>query len=84
MDSINIPFDINFNHIYECDNMVLLKSLPDESIDLIYCDILYNTGKKFSDYDDCLGTPTEAIEWYYPRFLEMKRVLKSTGLIYIV
>lgn len=83
MDSIKNPFDINFNHIYECDNMILLKSLPEESIDLIYCDILYNTGKKFSDYDDNLGTPAEAIEWYYPRFLEMQRVLKSTGLIYI-
>lgn len=26
--------------------------MPDNYIDLIYCDILYNTGKKFKDYDD--------------------------------
>lgn len=65
------------------DNLVLLKRLPDECIDLIYCDILYNTGKKFRDYDDNLGTPREAIDWYKPRLTEMKRVLKSSGSIYL-
>lgn len=68
----------------ECgDNLSFIKELPDNSIDLIYNDILYNTGNKFEDYDDNLGTPLEAIDWYRPRFLEMKRVLKDTGLIYI-
>jgi len=57
--------------------------LPDNYIDLIYCDILYNTGKKFKDYNDNLGTSQEAIEWYKPRLIEMKRVLKETGSIYI-
>ena len=65
------------------DNLELLKELPNESIDLIYCDILYNTGKKFKDYDDRLGTPKEAIKWYEPRLIEMKRVLKSDGSIYL-
>ena len=50
--------DINFlNHVFKMDNLELLKQLPDESIDMIYCDILYNTGKKFKNYDDNLGTP---------------------------
>lgn len=61
----------------------MLKQLPDNYIDLIYCDILYNTGKKFKDYDDILGTPQEAVEWYKPRLLEMQRVLKQTGSIYL-
>lgn len=65
------------------DNLELMKQLPDESIDLIYCDILYNTGKKFKDYDDNLGTPQEAMEWYKPRLIEMKRLLKDTGSIYL-
>ena len=65
------------------DNLELLKQLPNDSIDLIYCDILYNTGKKFNDYDDNLGTPQQAIEWYRPRLLEMKRVLKDSGSIVI-
>ena len=71
------------NKLYCMDNLELLKQLPSNSIDLIYCDILYNTGKKFKDYDDNLGTPQEAIEWYDPRLIEMYRVLKSSGSIYI-
>ena len=69
------------NKIYCMDNLELLKQLENDTIDLIYCDILYNTGKKFKDYDDNLGTPQQAIEWYRPRLIEMHRVLKNTGNI---
>ena len=74
---------MKLNKVYCMDNLELLQKLPNESIDLIYCDILYNTGKKFKDYDDKLGTPQEAMEWYKPRLVEMKRVLKDTGSIYL-
>ena len=74
---------MEINKLYCMDNLELLKTLPSESIDLIYCDVLYNTGKKFKDYDDNLGTPQEAMEWYKPRLIEMKRVLKNTGSIYL-
>ncbi len=69
--------------IYNCDNIELLRNLESESINLIYCDILYNTGKVFDDYTDVLGTPKQAVEWYRGRFEEMKRVLTSNGSIYI-
>lgn len=69
--------------IYKCDNLVLLRSMESESVNLIYCDILYNTGKKFDDYNDNLGSATEAVEWYRPRFVEMKRVLAANGSIFI-
>ena len=69
--------------IYNCDNIDLLKSLESESVDLIYSDILYNTKKNFNDYNDNLGSSIEAINWYRPRFIEMKRILKSNGSIYI-
>lgn len=69
--------------IYNDDNIEVLRNLPSESINLIYCDILYNTGKIFDDYSDNLGTPMEALEWYRPRILEMKRVLTSNGSIFI-
>lgn len=69
--------------IYNCDNLELLKSLDNECIDLIYCDILYNTGKVFDDYNDNLGTPKDAVEWYRPRLIEMKRVLKNSGSIFL-
>ena len=70
---------MELNKVYCIDNLELLKQMDDNSVDLIYCDILYNTGKKFKDYDDRLGTPQEAIEWYRPRLIEMRRILRSTG-----
>ena len=69
--------------IYNDDNINVLRSLDSNSINLIYCDILYNTGKTFDDYDDNLGTPAEAIEWYRPRIEEMHRVLAHNGSIFI-
>ena len=69
--------------IYHEDNIELLRRLPNRSINLIYCDILYNTGKEFDDYSDNLGSPKEAMEWYRPRIEEMKRVLTDDGSIFI-
>lgn len=74
---------MELNKVYCMDNLELLEQLPTGSIDLIYCDILYNTGKNFKDYNDNLGTVTQAMKWYRPRLFQMKRVLKSTGLIYL-
>ncbi|WP_407310478.1 DNA-methyltransferase [Desulfosporosinus sp. SB140] len=71
------------NHIFCLDNLELLGQLPDSSIDLIYCDILYNTGKCFNDFDDNLGTIDQSLGFYRPRLKEMARVLKPTGSIYI-
>jgi len=80
---MNLYFEEKGIKVYNDDNLNVLKGLEDNSINLIYCDILYNTGKKFEDYDDNLGTPLEAMEWYRPRLEEMKRVLAENGSIYI-
>lgn len=65
------------------DNLELLKSQPNESVDLIYCDILYGTGRNFGDYQD-LKPKRDIIESHYlPRIKEMHRVLKNTGSIYL-
>lgn len=76
-------FDKKGIKVFKGDNQEVLYSLEDGSINLIYCDILYNSGKVFDDYNDNLGTPQEAVEWYRPRLKEMFRVLNSTGSIYI-
>ena len=71
------------NRVYCMDNIELLKQLPDNHIDLIYCDILYGTGRNFGDYQD-LKCDRKIIEQHYmPRLKEMHRVLKSTGSIYL-
>ena len=65
------------------DNLELLKSQPNESVDLIYSDILYGTGRDFGEYKD-LKPKQDVIENHYlPRLIEMKRVLKQNGSIYL-
>ena len=65
------------------DNLELLLSQPDESVDLIYCDILYGTGRNFGDYQDLKPIRSEIETHYISRIKEMHRVLKSTGSIYL-
>ena len=71
------------NQIYHLDNLELLSRIDSESINLIYCDILYGTGKKFKDYQDLPNDRNVIDDHYIPRIYEMKRVLKSTGTIYL-
>jgi site-specific DNA-methyltransferase (adenine-specific) len=66
-----------------CDNLDLLTYLPDNYIDLIYCDILYGTGNNFGDYQDLPTNRIDIENHYIPRITEMKRVLKPTGSIYL-
>ena len=72
-----------FLDIRICDNLELMAEIKDNTIDLIYCDILYGTGRKFKDYQD-LKPKREVIEEHYiPRIKEMHRILKLTGSIYL-
>ena len=65
------------------DNLELMAEMQDNTVDLIYCDILYGTGRKFKDYQD-LKPKREVIEEHYiPRIKEMRRILKDTGSIYL-
>jgi site-specific DNA-methyltransferase (adenine-specific) len=65
------------------DNLELMKTIESNTIDLIYCDILYGTGRKFTDYQDLKPIRSEIESHYLPRIKEMHRILKSTGSIYL-
>lgn len=69
--------------IFCCDNLELMNNIPNESIDLIYCDILYGTGRKFKDYQDLKPIRSEIESHYISRIKEMYRILKQTGSIYL-
>lgn len=66
-----------------CDNLELMAEIKDNTIDLIYCDILYGTGRKFADYQDLKPIRSEIESHYMPRIKEMHRILKPTGSIYL-
>ena len=74
---------MEINQLYCMDNLELMQNLPSKSIDLIYCDILYGTGKDFGDYKDLPADRDKIEEFYYPRIKEMQRLLKDTGSIYL-
>jgi len=65
------------------DNLELLKSQPNESVNMIYSDILYGTGRNFGEYEDLKPIRSDIESHYLPRLIEMKRVLKQNGCIYL-
>lgn len=71
------------NNYYIGDNIALLNKLKDESIDLIYFDPPYNTGRHFYDFDDKFKNKDEYIQFIKLRIRECYRVLKNTGTIVI-
>ena len=74
---------IELNKCYCMDNLELMKQIDDNSIDLIYGDILYGTGRKFKDYQDLKPNKQVIEDFYIPRIKEMYRILKNTGSIYL-
>lgn len=71
------------NKVFCCDNLELLNALPNDRLNLIYCDILYGTGRNFGDYQDLQPIKEVVISHYSPRLTEMKRVLADDGTIYL-
>ncbi len=82
------------NKLYWGDNLHVMRTLPNDSIDLIYIDPPFFSGKNynmiFQDQNEVMtfediwegGIPTYSI-WLNARLLEMKRLLKPTGSIYV-
>jgi len=60
-----------------------MSKIESGTVDLIYCDILYGTGRKFADYQDLKPIRSEIESHYIPRIKEMHRILKDTGSIYL-
>lgn len=67
------------NKIYNIDNLQLLKTIENNTLDFIYSDILYGTGKNFGVYKDINANRDEVYDFYYLRLEEMHRILKDTG-----
>jgi len=69
--------------VFCSDNLELMNTIESNTIDLIYCDILYGTGRKFADYQDLKPIRSEIESHYILRIKEMHRILKPTGSIYL-
>ena len=86
--------DLEPNQLIFGDNLHIMRSLPSNSIDLIYLDPPFFSGR---NYNVIFGDSNEVrsfsdiweggmpgyLTWLNARLLEMKRVLKPTGSIYV-
>jgi DNA modification methylase len=86
--------DISVNKLILGDNLEILKTFPDECIDLIYLDppffsnknyevIWGDEGEKRSFADRWTGGIDHYIAWLKERVEQMRRVLKNTGSIFL-
>jgi len=75
--------EIKENEYYVGDNLELLKMINTESINLIYFDPPFNTGRNFYDFDDKFKSKEDYINFIKIRIVECFRVLKDTGTIII-
>ena len=78
---IDIGLKINDYHID--DNINLLKKIKDETINLIYFDPPYNTGRNFFDFDDKFKSKEDFINFIKLRISECHRILKKDGTMII-
>ena len=78
-----ITYSECYQQCFCSDNLELMKTIESNTIDLIYCDILYGTGRRFADYQDLKPIRSEIESHYIPRIKEMHRILKPTGSIYL-
>lgn len=82
------------HQLYLGDNLYVLRQLPSESIDLIYIDPPFFSNRTYTQIwgdDNEVRSFTDIFQdgmfsylaWLNARLWEMKRVLKSTGSIYV-
>ena len=65
------------------DNLAILKTIDDNSIDLVYFDPPYNTGRHFYNFDDKFTSKNDYIAFIKERIIEVHRVLKKEGTVVI-
>lgn len=91
---IELPKHLN-GQLYLGDNLEIMKSLPSLSIDLVYLDPPFFSGRNYlseskidlgekREFEDTFdGDLNKYLKFLYLRLAEVRRLLKPTGCIYI-
>ncbi|GAQ00087.1 DNA-methyltransferase [Leptolyngbya sp. NIES-2104] len=78
--SIQLQYSHSHGELYQGDSVEWLRSLADQSVDLIFADPPYNIKK--ADWDS-FESQEQYIDWSMQWIREASRVLKLTGSLYI-
>ena len=70
--------------VYHGSCIDVLKTIPDESIDLIFADPPYNIGKQFGDFKDLWKSDKDYASWCYEWLELCIQKLKPNGSLYVM
>lgn len=70
------------NSVIQGDCVEVLRTIPDDSVDVTFADPPFNLAKKYGKYDD-RKTLNEYLDWSRAWITELVRVTKPTGSIFI-
>ena len=73
---------MELNKIIQGDCIEVLKTIPDESMDMTFADPPFNLNKKYNQYKDT-QTESQYINWCNEWITHMVRITKPTGAIFI-
>jgi DNA modification methylase len=78
---------MELNKVYCADNLQVMQSMTDASIDLIYIDPPFNTNRiqktATAQFSDSFGGLEEYLNFMRPRLQQMHRLLKETGSLFV-
>jgi site-specific DNA-methyltransferase (adenine-specific) len=77
-------FGTEKHRIIHGDALEILKTLPDNSIDLIFADPPYNIGKNFNGHKDKWATEEDYLKWCYIWLDLCIQKLKPSGSFYVM
>jgi DNA modification methylase len=69
--------------LYHGDNLIVLRTLDDASVDLIYADPPFNSGRGYGAFSDVWESLSAYLAFMTVRLVELHRVLSPTGSLYL-
>jgi len=72
---------LSLDQVFLGDNLVLLESLPEKSVDFVYIDGPYYTQKDWGDFSDIFKSLQDYLEFMKVRLELSRKAMKKTGII---
>jgi site-specific DNA-methyltransferase (adenine-specific) len=80
LDSPHLYYEHKNGKLFLCDCIIMMKTLADESVDLIFADPPYNIKK--AEWDN-FNSHKDYVDWSIKWIKEASRILKHNGSLYV-